>query len=115
MNFSLTYLAGRLVYRIFDFFHHWYADASKVFLNKLISFLGTLDQKIALRITLRYFFQPLFKDYSFIGRILGVVFRTCRVIAGILVYFFVLAIFIAAYVSWLAAPVILILYVFGAK
>ena len=65
--------------------------------------------------TLRHFFQPLYKDYTFIGRILGIVFRTCRIFIGVVVYAFVLLIFLAAYVVWLAAPIILILYVFGAK
>ncbi|MDO8664715.1 MAG: hypothetical protein Q7K44_04200 [Candidatus Liptonbacteria bacterium] len=115
MNFSLTYLIGRFIYRIIDFFHHWYTDASRVFFYKLISFLEELDQTLALRMTLRYFFQPLYKDYTFIGRILGVVFRTCRAFIGFVVYVFVLIIFLASYVLWLAAPIILIIYIFNAK
>ena len=115
MNFSLTYLAGRFIYRIFDFFHHWYIEASKVFFHKLISFLESLDQTIALRVTLKYFFQPLFKDYTFIGRILGVVFRTGRILIGLAVYVFISVVFLAIYALWLSAPVILIFYAFGAK
>jgi hypothetical protein len=115
MNFSLTYLAGRFAYRISDFFHHWYVDASKVFFNKLVSFLEELDRTIALRVTLKYFFQPLYKDYTFIGRILGVVFRTGRASLGAAVYLLIVAIFMAVYILWLAAPIILILYALGAK
>ncbi len=115
MNFSLTYLVGRFIYRIFDFFHHWYADASKVFFHKFISFLESLDQTIAMRVTLRYFFQPLFKDYTFIGRILGVVFRTGRILIGLAVYAFVFVIFLAIYVLWLSAPVIMLFYIFYAR
>lgn len=115
MNFSLIYLIGRFAYRILDFFHHWYADASRVFFYKLISFLEYLDQSLALRMTLRYFFQPLYKDYSVIGRILGVIFRTCRIFISVVVYAIVLLIFLAAYVLWLVAPIILVLYIFGAK
>lgn len=115
MNFSLTYLIGRFAYRILDFFHHWYTDASKFFFYKLVSFLEYLDQSLALRMTLRYFFQPLYKDYTFIGRILGIIFRTCRILISVIVYAFALLIFLTAYVLWLAAPIILILYVLGAK
>jgi len=115
MNFSLTYLVGRFIYRVFDFFHHWYTDGSRIFFYKLISLLQYFDQTLALKMTLRYFFQPLYKDYTFIGRILGVIFRTCRIFISVVVYAFVLMIFLAAYVLWLAAPIILILYVFGAK
>ena len=115
MNFSLTYLAGRFIYHIYGFFHHWYLDASKVFFHKLVSFLERLDQTIALRVTLKYFFQPLIKDYTFIGRILGVIFRTGRALMGGVVYLLVIAVFMAGYILWLMAPVILILYVLGAK
>jgi len=115
MNFSLTYLAGRFIYRILDFFNHWYIGASRVFFHKLVSFLEELDQTIALRVTLKYFFQPLFKDYTVIGRILGVVFRTGRALIGAIIYFLVIAIFMTGYILWLAAPIILILYVLGAK
>jgi len=115
MNFSLTYLIGRFAYRILDFFHHWYADASKIFFYKLISFMEYLDRSLALRMTLRYFFQPLYKDYSVIGRILGVIFRTCRIFVSVVVYAIVLFIFLTTYILWLVAPIILVLYIFGAK
>lgn len=115
MNFSLTYLAGRFVYHIYSFFHHWYIDASKVFFHKLVSFLEQLDQTIALRVTLKYFFQPLFKDYTFIGRILGVIFRTGRALFGAIVYFLIIFVFMTVYISWLMMPIILILYVLGAR
>ncbi len=113
MNFSLTYLVGRFFYRIYDFFHHWYADASRVFFHKLVSFLESLDYAFALKITLRYFFQPLFKDYTVIGRIIGVVFRTCRILGSLAVYFLILVVFSIVYIFWLALPVVLILYVIG--
>ncbi len=45
MNFSLTYLIGRFLYRILDFFHHWYTDGSRIFFYKLISFLQYLDNE----------------------------------------------------------------------
>lgn len=115
MNFSLTYLIGRFVYRIFNFFHHWYADGSKIFFYKLTSLLQDLDRSLALRMTLRYFFQPLFKDYSYMGRILGVIFRTCRILIGLVVYGFVFTLFILIYLFWLAAPIILIIYALGAR
>lgn len=83
--------------------------------HKFISLLEQLDQTIALRVTLKYFFQPLFKDYTVIGRILGVVFRSGRALLGGAVYIFAAAIFAIGYIIWLAAPIILILYVLGAR
>lgn len=110
MSFSLIYLLNRFFYRLFDFFHHWYADGSKVFFNYFFSFLERLDQRFAVKITLRYFFHPLYGDYTIIGRILGVFFRSARIIIGTAVYLFFAVIFLIIYLLWLLVPVIIILY-----
>ncbi len=115
MNFSLIYLANRFFYRLFDFFHHWYADGSKVFFNYFISFLERLDQRFAVKITLRYFFQPLYGDYTIVGRILGVIFRSGRIFIGTAVYLLATAVFLVVYLLWLLVPAVIILYVLGAK
>lgn len=115
MNFSLVYLANRFFYRLFDFFHHWYADGSRVFLNYFVSFLERLDQRFAVKITLRYFFQPLYGDYTIMGRILGLIFRSARILIGSAVYLFFSAIFLVIYFLWLLVPALIVLYVFNAK
>src|SRR5262245_26424479 len=106
MNFALGYLAYRFFYRIGDFFHHWYIDGSRRFGHSFISSLETLDDSFAVLITLNHFFEPLYGDYSVIGRILGVIFRTGRVIVGASIYAVLTAIFLAAYLVWLLVPII---------
>lgn len=108
MNFSLAYLANRFFCRLFDFFHHWYADGSRVFFNYFISRLERMDQTFAVRVTLRYFFQPLYKDYTIVGRILGVVFRSARLLIGAAVYLAAALVFAACYLIWLSVPILLI-------
>lgn len=110
MNFALVYLVHRLFYRLGDFFHHWYVDGSRRFGHIFISFLERLDRMWALRITLRYFFQPLYKDYTVIGRIMGVIFRSIRILTGGFIYLFFAAIFFAIYIAWLAVPLALLWY-----
>ena len=88
MNFALVYIINRFFYRVFDFFHHWYVRASRTIAHTFISFLEWLDETFALKITLQHFFEPLYKDYSILGRILGVIFRTGRIILATLVYLF---------------------------
>ena len=111
----MVYLAHRVWYRLFDFFRRWYLDGSKIFLNHFISFLERLDQTFAVRITLRYFFQPLYKDYTIVGRILGVVFRSGRLAIGTAVYACVAAVFLALYAIWLFIPFIIAFYIFYAR
>src|SRR3989344_4716217 len=73
MSFAPLYLLNRLFFRISDFFHHWYIDGSRAILHRCTSVFESLDQTFALRITLRYFWKPLYGDYSIVGRIFGVI------------------------------------------
>jgi hypothetical protein len=110
MDFAIVYVVQRFFYRVLDFFHHWYIDGSRVIAHNFISTLESIDQTVALKITLRHFFEPLYKDYSIIGRILGVVFRTGRVLVGSLFYLFLLILYAIAYITWVAVPIIIIIY-----
>ena len=110
MDFSFAYLVQRFFYHLFDFFHHWYVDGSRRFAHSFISALESADRTFAVKITLRHFFEPLYRDYSVIGRILGIVFRTGRVIIGSIIYCAVAIVFVVAYVVWLVIPVAIIFY-----
>ena len=110
-TFALGYLIHRFFYRIGDFFHHWYIDGTRVIAHRFVSTLEDLDQTFAVRVTLRYFFQPLYKDYSVIGRILGLVFRTGRLIIGAAIYLMVTLLFLAFYVLWVMVPLVIIFFV----
>jgi hypothetical protein len=110
MDFSFVYLVQRFFIRFIDFFHHWYVDGSRAFGKHFMSALSTADRSFAVAITARHFFEPLYKDYSIIGRILGVVFRSGRIAIGAVAYLFLAIIFACAYVIWLAIPAVIIFY-----
>ncbi len=110
MDFAPAYLIQRFFYRALDFFHHWYVDGSRYLGHKFFSLLLDMDKTLAIRITIRHFFEPLYRDYSVIGRILGVVFRTGRIAIGTLFYFLITVLFVTAYLVWVAAPLALIIY-----
>ncbi len=107
----MVYLLQRFLYRIGDFFHHWYVDASRLWVHNLISALEYMDRTFAVRITLKHFFMPLYGDYTIIGRFLGVIFRSGRVLIGSAVYLVVASVFAAGYIIWALVPPIIILYV----
>jgi hypothetical protein len=71
-----------------------------------------IDYVFALKITLRNIFKPLYKDYSFIGHILGFIFRLTRIILSSLIYTVLFIIAAAIYLLWLFLPLILILKTF---
>lgn len=107
-SFSLAYLVRRFFYRFFDFFHHWYVDGSRAFGHTFMDTLAEIDRVMALKITLRYFFQPLYKDYTVMGRILGVIFRTGRILVGAVVYLIIIVAFLIAYLVWISVPAVLL-------
>lgn len=115
MNFALVYLAHRPFYRLVDFFHHWYVDGPRYFAHGFISFLERLDQTLAIRITFRYLFQPLYKDYTIIGRILGFIFRSIRIAIGLAVYLFFSIVFIVFYLAWVSVPPVILFLAYGAR
>ncbi|HEY4526047.1 MAG TPA: hypothetical protein VJL32_03050 [Candidatus Paceibacterota bacterium] len=110
MNFAPVYVIYRAIERVFDFCHHWYVDGSVWFVHNFINFLEERDRTFAVRVTLKYFFQPLYKDYSIIGRILGVIFRSLRILIGVAFYLLSGILFLAVYLAWTLSPIILLIY-----
>lgn len=108
MNFAPAYLAIRFFYRIFEFVRHWYVKSVRIYWNFVLNTLQNLDYFFAWRITVKHLFEPLYKDYSVIGYILGFIFRSLRVAIGSVVYLFVFAIAIGLYLAWLLIPPFLI-------
>ncbi len=105
-NVALVYLVARFFYRIFDFFHHWYVHGLRAILHGGVNFFEHLDRVIALRMTVRYFFEPLYKDYTFVGRILGVIFRSVRICIGLAVYAFFGFFLLLLCLAWVAFPIL---------
>jgi len=110
MDFALVYLVQRFFYHFFDFFHHWYIDGSRRFAHVFISTLEAADRTFAVKITLRHFFEPLYRDYTVIGRILGIIFRTGRIAIGSVAYLLIAFVFAVLYIAWLAIPATVIFY-----
>jgi hypothetical protein len=108
MDFAPVYLIQRFFYRLVDFFHHWYVDGSRYLGHRFLLILRGIDGTLAIQITLRHFFEPLYRDYSGIGRILGVIFRTGRVFVGAVIYLFFTLLFIALYLAWILIPIFLL-------
>lgn len=112
MDFSLTYLFYRFFYRFGDFFRHWFLDGTKFFGHQYISILEGLDKTLAIRITLKYLFQPLYKDYTLLGRILGFFFRSGRIAVAALIYAVTIVFMLAIYSIWLAIPLFVLSQIF---
>ena len=112
MNFALGYLAQRFLYRVVEFLRHWYVKSVKIYSNFVLNVLSRIDHYLAWKITLKYLFQPLYKDYSPIGYILGFLFRLGRLTIASVIYGTLFFIAIGLYLLWLLVPAYLIYLIF---
>jgi len=110
MPLALIYLLQRALFRIWDFFHHWYGDASRVLFHGFLSTLESADRFFAFRVTLRHFFEPLYQDYSIVGRILGILFRSIRLTLALALYLVFGAVWGVLFTAWYALPLALLFY-----
>jgi len=101
MAAAAVYIVHRALYRIGTFFEHWFMGSLRVITHKTLSILESLDQTLALKITLNHFFDPLYQDHSFIGHTLGILFRSMRAIVATMVYGVIIGIAVAVYAAWI--------------
>ena len=112
MNFALIYLVGRFFWRLGNFFHNWYVHGSRRLAHYFISALEAMDRNLAVKVTLQHFFEPLYKDYTVIGRILGFFFRLGRVLVGTVIYSILSLVALSIYLGWLALPMLVLYGIF---
>ncbi len=99
-----SYLASLFVRRIFEFLEHWYAGSFRAAGGKFIDLLREWDRFFALRITVRHLLQPLYQDRTFIGYILGPIFRTGRIMVALAVYLAAASLAAILYLFWIIIP-----------
>lgn len=97
-------LPERFARGIIKFFYFWYAQSSKDFWNKEIEFLKGVERDIGVIINLKLITQPIFSDYTYMGRFLGPIFRLCRVIIGLIIMAVSIAAVIIVYLFWIILP-----------
>lgn len=112
-RYAGVYLIERFFFRIVEFLRRWYAASCIAIAHATIRRIASFDRTLALKITLLHFFTPLYGDESFIGRILGVIFRSVRIIIALVLYIVILILAVIAYLFWALIPVYFIAKIFG--
>lgn len=99
---------------IYNFILWWIVLIPAKILRSIKSFLITLDNILELGANLRLWFavEPLFGDYTWAGRLTGLVLRTVRVLATVILYFIVVIIGMFLTVGWLLVPVYIFVLIF---
>lgn len=107
---AFLYLITRFFNRLIWFIYDWYVGGFKIFIHTTLNAFENLDQIFALRVTLRYMFQPLYQDRSVVGYTLGFLFRALRALVGTLIYAALWIIFAGVYAAWAATPLLLVYF-----
>ncbi len=110
----LVYIFRQAAFGLLSFFEHWYVRGFRVWWNFVAHSISQFDRSYGWRVTGAHLFEPLYKDFSAVGYLLGVPFRIGRFFAGLL--FYVLFLFVSAtiFLVWLCVPAYLIMrIIFG--
>ncbi len=97
---------------IISFFSFWYVRSSKAFWNKEILFIKGIERDIGVLINLKLVFQPIFGDYSYMGRVIGPIFRLGRVFVGLFIVLVSIIIVLVIYLIWILLPPVTFLMIF---
>ncbi|PIS12357.1 hypothetical protein COT70_01350 [candidate division WWE3 bacterium CG09_land_8_20_14_0_10_47_33] len=82
----------------------WYVEGSTTFIRTLYRLLIYLDQAFAVTLMVRFFFVPLFGDYTLLGRFLAFPFRLGRIIIGAVAVVIAELSLLTLFVLWLISP-----------
>ncbi|MBZ1348773.1 MAG: hypothetical protein KY053_00860 [Candidatus Liptonbacteria bacterium] len=108
MKSAIFYLGNQIFLILFDFLKNWYFSSFSIWSRLVISILEKLDHYLALKITLKYFFAPLYQSFDLAGYLLGIFFRGFRVLTALILYAAIILIFVVGYLIWLLIPFFLI-------
>ena len=97
-------LPANFIKGIISFFSFWYLTSSKSFWRKEIDFIKGIERDIGVFINLKLIFQPIFGDYSYMGRVIGPIFRISRVLIGFAIVSASVVVVIVVYLIWIILP-----------
>lgn len=101
---SFALLPFHLLKSIYDFLYFWYIRSSKDFLRGEMNAIKGVERDIGILINLKLIFQPIYGDYSILGKLIGPILRLGRVFFGFALVVFLSMIIVVLYVLWLLLP-----------
>lgn len=99
-----VYLFKNLFLYIVFFFKHWYYDGLVFIYGKALGAIRNLEKGLAIRLNIRFIFQPLYQERNIYGYVLGFLFRSFRIVVGTLLYLLIFIVAAAAYAIWALVP-----------
>ncbi len=93
---------------IYNFFYWWSVTVSTGIFNTFKSVMIEVDDSLDLGSNIRLWLaiEPLFKDYTWQGRLSGFFLRGVRILVSTIVYLVILLLGILSIVAWLGLPIL---------
>ena len=91
----------------------WYVKSPSRAWELYLRTLGEVEISVGVRDMLRNLGRPLFQDYTWQGRLIGLLIRLVRIAVGLLVYALIALLYLALYAVWLAFPLICVTALIG--
>jgi ATP-dependent Clp protease ATP-binding subunit ClpC len=88
----------------------WFVDAPLFLVRLFPKILDIVEDQFAVGLHARMIFVPLFKDTSYVGRLLSFFFRVSRVLAGITAVLSSLIVLAFIFAVWLTLPFLVIIF-----
>jgi len=98
---------------LLNYINWYFIFVPKYLVSILFRYITYIDNKLAITVMASYIFVPLFSDRTFLGYILGFVFRLIRVVFGSLVLFIFIINFFLVLAFWIVAPVLFLYHGFS--
>ncbi|HPW34588.1 MAG TPA: hypothetical protein PK367_02405 [Candidatus Paceibacterota bacterium] len=102
------HIIKNLFFHIFLFFKHWYWNSGQLIYGWTLQTIRNMERRLALRINMRFMFQPLYQEYNIYGYILGFMFRAFRIITGGISYILIIIFASITYLVWVLIPIFIV-------
>ena len=108
---ALIYMMRNIMYnRATEFIFWWLVKFPKRLFNIFKNFLFLANNELSFFLTIRLLFTPLFGDYTVVGRAMGFMYRTVKLLLSIPILTFLVLVTFTAPVLWYFMPLVLIYY-----
>lgn len=97
-----------VISQIREFFIYWYLVNSGAYWNFVKGFYNGMERELGVVANIYNWYNPLFQDNDYIGRIIGPIFRTMRIFVGLIIYVFAGIGFLSCYLIVFYLPVLVI-------
>lgn len=98
---------------ILNFFYFWYVQGTLDFWNKEAAFLRAVERDVGFIVHIKHIADPLFGDYTFLGRIIGFFFRIGFILFGFFVTAISIIFVVGLYLLWIFIPPVTFIFLFA--